>query len=536
MHPNTSYPFLSVDFLIELADVHIMNPSDKIQIESFDIPIIFVRTEILYHCIDALMRIQKPFILITGCNDDMCIPYYSYPSNSYTPMEKLLENTQLLKWYSKNVCIQHPKMVAIPIGPKMQWRSSNFFGEDKSHTLHVYRSICLQPAISFLDTSLKQNLLYINMNVHTTNTPYYKEHTGIRSNAIKHFTELGFPISENKPMKEYLLELQSHKFCISPPGRGIDAHRTWEALMVGTIPICISSSLDHIYEHLPVVVVSEYSIITHEYLEKIYPQILSKQYNFSMLFCDYWRDVIFHERNTHIPVPLSIPTRKIHIFMTGPIRPSLEFVIDNIQSIKILFGNVVTHLLYWKTNNTDDEIQLKKYFDHVYPVSEPPDDEIYEKITCRSGQQRHHKTLEHWTLSMYRMFYGIRKLIQASKIDNSDIIIRVRTDLHFDIVKNITNILKNIQQNAYYFCPRANGGNACDWFSISDFQTFKSVWYFKNDSTYNEAISNAWNAELLLVDNAKNYDIKMIDIHSCISMGLCRKYTDRIPTLQYMHP
>jgi hypothetical protein len=96
-------------------------------------------------------------------------------------------------------------------------------------------------------------------------------------------------------MDKYLAELRSHKFCVSPPGRGIDAHRTWEALMVGTIPICISSSLDEIYEKLPVIVVDDYSVITKEYLENIYPTIIAKEYDFSILYCDYWKERIIRE-------------------------------------------------------------------------------------------------------------------------------------------------------------------------------------------------------------------------------------------------
>ena len=33
---------------------------------------------------------------------------------------------------------------------------------------------------------------------------------------------------------EYLRTLGQHRFVLSPRGNGLDAHRTWEALMVGT--------------------------------------------------------------------------------------------------------------------------------------------------------------------------------------------------------------------------------------------------------------------------------------------------------------
>ena len=84
----------------------------------------------------------------------------------------------------------------------------------------------------------------------------------------------------------------SYKFCISPPGAGIDVHRTWESLMVGTIPICISSPLDYIYKDLPVVLVDDYSVVTKEFLEDKYSILKDKEYDFSCIYGDYWKSLI----------------------------------------------------------------------------------------------------------------------------------------------------------------------------------------------------------------------------------------------------
>ena len=47
---------------------------------------------------------------------------------------------------------------------------------------------------------------------------------------------------------------------MSPQGNGLDCHRTWEALILKTIPIVRTSSLDPLYEGLPVVVVHEWCV------------------------------------------------------------------------------------------------------------------------------------------------------------------------------------------------------------------------------------------------------------------------------------
>jgi len=299
----SSYPFLSVDYLIEISDIRILNINDTLNITR-EMPIIFVNTDILYNFILQLLEIKVPYILITGCNDDWCVPYNTYPPSQTTVQlyNILLNNEKLVRWYSKNICISHPKLVAVPIGPKMQWYTTNFFGEDKTDTLKLYNKHYLEPSKKFKDTLSKPNLLYVNMDINTTNNPFYIKHINIRKDLIQHVSK-EFNISSNTSIEKYIEELSRCKFCVSPPGRGIDAHRTWESLMVGTIPICISSDLDSIYEKLPVLIVNDYTVITKDFLEAEYLKITSKNYDFSILYCNYWKTQIYSERDSFSLAP-----------------------------------------------------------------------------------------------------------------------------------------------------------------------------------------------------------------------------------------
>jgi hypothetical protein len=45
---------------------------------------------------------------------------------------------------------------------------------------------------------------------------------------------------------------------VSPHGNGLDCHRTWESLVLGNIVIVKRSSLDPLYEGLPVVIVDDW--------------------------------------------------------------------------------------------------------------------------------------------------------------------------------------------------------------------------------------------------------------------------------------
>jgi hypothetical protein len=55
-------------------------------------------------------------------------------------------------------------------------------------------------------------------------------------------------------------------FSASPPGNGIDCHRTWESLLMGNIVIVMETGLEPLYEGLPVVVVKNYTEVTADKL------------------------------------------------------------------------------------------------------------------------------------------------------------------------------------------------------------------------------------------------------------------------------
>jgi hypothetical protein len=54
----------------------------------------------------------------------------------------------------------------------------------------------------------------------------------------------------------------NYAFEISPRGNGLDCHRTWEALLLRTIPIVLTSSLDPVYAGFPVVIIEDWREIT----------------------------------------------------------------------------------------------------------------------------------------------------------------------------------------------------------------------------------------------------------------------------------
>ena len=87
-------------------------------------------------------------------------------------------------------------------------------------------------------------------------------------------------------------------FVLSPPGMGIDCHRTWESLMLGCIPIVLRMSVhdDELFANLPVLLVDRWTDITERLLENTILGFKCRAFNYDKLTLKYWMDRIHSKR------------------------------------------------------------------------------------------------------------------------------------------------------------------------------------------------------------------------------------------------
>ena len=92
----------------------------------------------------------------------------------------------------------------------------------------------------------------------------------------------------------YLTQLKKHRFVISAPGNGLDSHATWEALYSRCIPILPHSSIDSLFEDLPVWLVKSWEEITPENVATKLKKLTSPniKYRWKKLFVPYWKETI----------------------------------------------------------------------------------------------------------------------------------------------------------------------------------------------------------------------------------------------------
>lgn len=263
---HSSYPYISSDTFRSICD-HIIDetnvPFEPRNVKDGDL--IYVRGYpiCLNNFIKELPQIKSKFILVTHNSDDTLPGKYAF----------LLEHSNLIAWFTQNKGPEnHPKLHALPIGIACNYW---YYGD----------SGLLTDILANARPLNKKHFLYVNFKA--SNNPQARDHV------VEYFRSLPFcSWSELKPWNEYLYDLGDSIFVLSPPGNGLDCYRAWEALLFGAIPVMISTSIDCLFDDLPVVIVKDWHEITPTFLSAKYQEIQKKQYNFNKIYAWYWIGLI----------------------------------------------------------------------------------------------------------------------------------------------------------------------------------------------------------------------------------------------------
>ena len=259
-HPQhlSSYPFISdftfACFATNSNTTNKVKPGDTVYVNSMVLDRFFR---------DIHPTINAPYILITHGG------WPSVPGK----LECYLDDPKIIAWFGKNIDRNHPKLHPLPIG----------LANKDTHcgNINVVKS-----TIAPTPTSRRTDkLVYMNMIIRSN--PKERE-AALKTLKNKEFCQY----NERKPFAQYMKELSQFRFVASPNGLGIDCHRTWEAMLVGTIPIVTRSSIGELFDDLPVLIIDNWDQVTREFLEQKFEEITSKSYNLKKLYADYWFEQI----------------------------------------------------------------------------------------------------------------------------------------------------------------------------------------------------------------------------------------------------
>jgi hypothetical protein len=161
---------------------------------------------------------QAPFVLFTH-NSDRAVG---------RDARRHLRRRALRAWFATNVELDHPRLHPIPIGiANPAWPHGD---------AATFRRVRGAPPP-------KTKLVDVSFSVATNPAE--------RRRCLE---AAGVEPEPPRPFPDYLAGLAGSYFCLAPEGNGIDTHRVWEALYVGTVPVVTRSLLTDRHPDLPLVV------------------------------------------------------------------------------------------------------------------------------------------------------------------------------------------------------------------------------------------------------------------------------------------
>lgn len=267
-------PFLNSAFYEDIADKAILNSADlantmrTLELYSRN-QIIYCKTDYVLLLFDHLRLSSRKYSIITHHSD-------------YSVGEIMSRNIphNVVKWFAINAQSDDSRICPIPLGTKTpSGRAYHEKRYDIEWLANNFRFIAAAP-------KEVEDAVYCNWSI--TNTG--------RIDIMKSLN-VPFNNSSNLSFRDYCIDMARHRFVISPPGNGIDNHRTWEAIYLGCIPIVIKNRMYDSWPNLPVIQVNDYSEVSSKMLESARIKYVNSGYDLSVAFQDYWKEKIKNSIN-----------------------------------------------------------------------------------------------------------------------------------------------------------------------------------------------------------------------------------------------
>ena len=225
--------------------------------------------------VDRLLpAVQVPIVLVTGDSDSSPVKRH----------RALLADPRIAHWFAQNCDVpeRHPRLTRIPIGldnpvfnkleKRLGFMLTMLLGRspldasalrndmgDQEALQHVRAALPqpeLRPLLALCTFHQNQKLVTPDLKGLPERAQAVRE---LAANPLCHF------VPRRLRQKECWMMHGEFAFEVSPQGNGIDCFRTWEAMLLGSIPIVLHSTLDPLFEdeQLPVVVLDTWADVSY---------------------------------------------------------------------------------------------------------------------------------------------------------------------------------------------------------------------------------------------------------------------------------
>ena len=269
-NPESSSRHIDSDYLDRIKDYSIVHICSWLTIT------IFMKT--------IVPKLNKKIIVVSN-DSDMDAPIFEKPVGPGDDIAKenirdFINSDLCVHWFTQNCTLDHPKVTQIPIGMDYHTFSRDISCLDQEKQLN---SIKLNSK-PFFERQVK---CYGNHHFAMHNKYYTQERLDCCNFVSK---ELVY-YEPGRVSRDLTWKKQTEfAFVLCPAGGGMDCHRTWEAILLGCIPIVrrLNVTFDKLYDDLPILIVDEWKNVSQDLLNKTIDDFKNKQFKMEKLTLEYW--------------------------------------------------------------------------------------------------------------------------------------------------------------------------------------------------------------------------------------------------------
>lgn len=223
----------------------------------------------------------------------------------------------VVKWFAQNLMIFHPKVTFLPIGV--------------ANEMWPHGNISVAKAVSDAFFNAPKSGTFFNFDIGTNPSE--------RQPCLDILQAKGLHWTPRLPYGDYLSNLSKYKYAISPPGNGVDCHRTWEAYYMGVIPVLKRSRFTEclLADGYACVLLDRWEDFNEAKLEAEYDALLQtfKTTTIQRLRFSHFRDKI-------LDAAASVHSLVVTYAFVGPL-PS--YSIDTVKQLRLFYDGPVYFIL-----------------------------------------------------------------------------------------------------------------------------------------------------------------------------------------------
>ena len=216
----------------------------------------------------------------------------------------------------------------------------------------------------------------------------------------------------------------------------------------------------------------------------------------------------------------------IHVFISGPIRPSMNDVLLCLRTLKAQLPPCKIWFSTWETSESLDTLRAE--VDELIVSPEPtfiPGAKLLQQLI---GYQTRSSVIAH---GIFRMFVGVENIFKVAQCAEDDIVIRFRSDLLATFSPGCLQGLIEGGKHGYYVVRPRESSHVWfdDWFGIATYANMRKVWCHGSLQEFEENMNAAvYNAEEMLKRRVKKHGLPILPINEkYIDFALCRANNGR---------